>query len=85
MHSVPGEYRGFLWFFFINEQILRFLNLHNILPCALFLELITYCCVEQVASQSYVPPDVKNDKALITAVALLHKGQVKQGRDLRKT
>jgi carboxyl-terminal processing protease len=33
--------------------------------------------VEQVASQSYVPPDVKNDKALISAVALLHKGQVK--------
>jgi carboxyl-terminal processing protease len=29
--------------------------------------------VEQVASQSYIPPDVKNDKALITAVALLHK------------
>jgi carboxyl-terminal processing protease len=29
--------------------------------------------VEQVASQSYVPPDVKNDKALIAAVALLHK------------
>jgi carboxyl-terminal processing protease len=30
--------------------------------------------VEQVASQSYIPPDVKNDKALTTAVALLHKG-----------
>ena len=29
--------------------------------------------VEQVASQSYIPPDVKNDKALITAVALVHK------------
>ena len=27
MHSVPGEYHGFLWFFFINEQFLRFLNL----------------------------------------------------------
>jgi hypothetical protein len=26
-----------------------------------------------VASQSYIPPDVKNDKALITAVALVHK------------
>ncbi|HEV2198329.1 MAG TPA: glycosyltransferase family 39 protein [Bryobacteraceae bacterium] len=26
-HSVPGEYRGFLWFFVMNEQILRFLNL----------------------------------------------------------
>ena len=27
MHSGPGEYRGFLWFYFINEHILRFLNL----------------------------------------------------------
>ena len=26
-HSGPGEYHGFLWFFFINEQVLRFLNL----------------------------------------------------------
>jgi 4-amino-4-deoxy-L-arabinose transferase-like glycosyltransferase len=27
MHSAPGEYHGFLWFYFINEQLLRFLNL----------------------------------------------------------
>ena len=27
MKSIPGEYHGFLWFFFINEQLLRFLNL----------------------------------------------------------
>lgn len=26
-HGGPGEYHGFLWFFFINEQALRFLNL----------------------------------------------------------
>ncbi|HWS18778.1 MAG TPA: glycosyltransferase family 39 protein, partial [Candidatus Elarobacter sp.] len=26
-HSGPGEYHGFLWFFFMNEQFLRFLNL----------------------------------------------------------
>lgn len=26
-HSGPGEYHGFLWFHFINEQVLRFLNL----------------------------------------------------------
>ncbi|HEV2446539.1 MAG TPA: glycosyltransferase family 39 protein [Candidatus Sulfopaludibacter sp.] len=25
--SVPGEYHGFFWFFFMNEQVLRFLNL----------------------------------------------------------
>src|SRR4029077_20541053 len=27
MHSTPGEYRGFFWFYFINEHLLRFLNL----------------------------------------------------------
>ena len=27
MRSVPGEYHGFLWFYFMNEQVLRFLNL----------------------------------------------------------
>jgi 4-amino-4-deoxy-L-arabinose transferase-like glycosyltransferase len=27
MRSVPGQYHGFLWFFFMNEQVLRFLNL----------------------------------------------------------
>ncbi len=26
MHSGPGEYRGFFWFYFINEHLLRFLN-----------------------------------------------------------
>ncbi len=25
--SIPGQYHGFLWFFFMNEQVLRFLNL----------------------------------------------------------
>lgn len=27
MYSAPGEYRGFFWFYFINEHLLRFLNL----------------------------------------------------------
>ncbi len=27
LHSGPGSYKGFLWFFFINEQLLRFLNM----------------------------------------------------------
>ncbi len=27
MRSLPGQYHGFFWFFFINEQLLRFLNL----------------------------------------------------------
>src|SRR5271165_3324008 len=27
MHAGPGEYHGFFWFYFIDEQVLRFLNL----------------------------------------------------------
>jgi 4-amino-4-deoxy-L-arabinose transferase-like glycosyltransferase len=27
MHSAPGQYHGFFWFYFINEHLLRFLNL----------------------------------------------------------
>ena len=27
MHAGPGEYRGFFWFYFIDEQLLRFLNM----------------------------------------------------------
>jgi 4-amino-4-deoxy-L-arabinose transferase-like glycosyltransferase len=27
MHSSPGEYHGFFWFYFVNEHLLRFLNL----------------------------------------------------------
>ena len=26
LHSGPGQYHGFLWFYFVNEQLLRFLN-----------------------------------------------------------
>jgi 4-amino-4-deoxy-L-arabinose transferase-like glycosyltransferase len=41
LRSVPGQYHGFLWFFFINEQLLRFLNLryprdYDTVPPALF-------------------------------------------------
>jgi len=41
MHSGPGEYHGFLWFFVINEQLLRFLNLryprdYNTVPVVWF-------------------------------------------------
>jgi 4-amino-4-deoxy-L-arabinose transferase-like glycosyltransferase len=41
LHSGPGEYHGFFWFYFINEHLLRFLNLryprdYNTVPRALF-------------------------------------------------
>ncbi|HYM09458.1 MAG TPA: glycosyltransferase family 39 protein [Bryobacterales bacterium] len=43
-HSDPGVYRGFFWFYFINEHILRFLNLryprdYNTVPRIPFLLL----------------------------------------------
>ena len=41
LKSLPGHYHGFLWFYFINEQLLRFLNLryprdYNTVPRAWF-------------------------------------------------
>jgi 4-amino-4-deoxy-L-arabinose transferase-like glycosyltransferase len=41
IHSVPGTYRGFFWFYFMNEHVLRFLNLryprdYNTVPRAYF-------------------------------------------------
>ena len=41
MHSERGSYRGFFWFYFINEHVLRFLNLryprdYNTVPRWLF-------------------------------------------------
>ncbi len=41
MHSSPGEYHGFFWFFFFNEHVFRFLNMrhprdYNTVPRAAF-------------------------------------------------
>jgi 4-amino-4-deoxy-L-arabinose transferase-like glycosyltransferase len=41
MHSEPGSWRGFFWFYFFNEHILRFLNLryprdYDTVPRSLF-------------------------------------------------
>ncbi len=41
LHSGPGEYHGFFWFYFINEHLLRFLNLryprdYNTVPRLVF-------------------------------------------------
>jgi len=44
LHAGPGEYHGFLWFYFFNEHLLRFLNLryprdYNTVPRLLFWAL----------------------------------------------
>ena len=44
LHSGPGLYRGFFWFYFFNEHLLRFLNLryprdYNTVPRPLFWAL----------------------------------------------
>jgi 4-amino-4-deoxy-L-arabinose transferase-like glycosyltransferase len=41
LHSGPGQYHGFFWFYFVNEHVLRFLNLryprdYNTVPRAYF-------------------------------------------------
>lgn len=41
LRSAPGEYRGFFWFYFMNEHVLRFLNMryprdYNTVPRHLF-------------------------------------------------
>jgi 4-amino-4-deoxy-L-arabinose transferase-like glycosyltransferase len=41
MHSGPGSYHGFFWFYFLNEHVFRFLNMryprdYNTVPRALF-------------------------------------------------
>jgi len=41
LHSGPGEYHGFFWFYFINEHVVRFLNLryprdYNTVPRSAF-------------------------------------------------
>src|SRR5207302_3394321 len=44
MHSGPGDYKGFLWFYFMNEHVLRFLNMryprdYDTVPRLLFWSL----------------------------------------------
>jgi 4-amino-4-deoxy-L-arabinose transferase-like glycosyltransferase len=66
--SGPGRYRGFLWFYFINEHLLRFLNLryprdYNTVPRPLFwlLHLVWFfpwsVYLPRLARLSYRPVD----------------------------
>jgi 4-amino-4-deoxy-L-arabinose transferase-like glycosyltransferase len=68
MHSGPGEYRGFFWFYFMNEHVLRFLNLryprdYNTVPRPAFwlLHLVWLfpwsVYFPAVARQSFKPAD----------------------------
>ncbi len=68
LHSGPGQYHGFLWFFFMNEQVLRFLNLryprdYNTVPRVYFwlfhlLWLFPWSVyLPAVAKLSYKPVD----------------------------
>jgi 4-amino-4-deoxy-L-arabinose transferase-like glycosyltransferase len=74
LHSGPGEYHGFLWFFFINEQLLRFLNLryprdYNTVPRLYFwlLHLVWLfpwsVYLPAVAKLSFKPKPESNDRA----------------------
>jgi hypothetical protein len=68
MHSGPGEYHGFFWFYFMNEHVLRFLNLryprdYDTVPRPLFwlLHLIWFfpwsVYLPAVIRQSFKPVD----------------------------
>ncbi len=74
LHSGPGEYHGFLWFFFINEQLLRFLNLryprdYNTVPRLYFwlLHLVWLfpwsVYFPAIAQLSFKPDSSFNDRA----------------------
>jgi 4-amino-4-deoxy-L-arabinose transferase-like glycosyltransferase len=74
LHSGPGEYHGFLWFFFINEQLLRFLNLryprdYNTVP-RLYFWLLHLAWLfpwsvyfPAIAKLSFKPKSKSNDRA----------------------
>ncbi len=68
LHSGPGEYHGFFWFYFMNEHVLRFLGLryphdYNTVPRVLFwlmnlLWLFPWSIYfPSVAALSYKPQD----------------------------
>jgi 4-amino-4-deoxy-L-arabinose transferase-like glycosyltransferase len=68
LHGGPGQYHGFLWFFFINEQLLRFLNLryprdYNTVPRFYFwaLHLVWFfpwsLYLPAIAKTSFAPVD----------------------------
>jgi 4-amino-4-deoxy-L-arabinose transferase-like glycosyltransferase len=78
MHSRPGEYHGFFWFYFINEHVLRFLNLryprdYNTVPRLLFWLLnlvwlfpwsIFLLCVRRLSSR----PESRAERTRLMAV-----------------
>jgi 4-amino-4-deoxy-L-arabinose transferase-like glycosyltransferase len=79
LHSGPGEYHGFFWFFFINEQLLRFLNLryprdYNTVPRLYFwlLHLVWLfpwsVYLPAVAKLSFAPTDRAGRTRLLALV-----------------
>ena len=82
LHSGPGEYHGFFWFFFINEQLLRFLNLryprdYNTVP-RLYFWLLHLAWLfpwsvyfPALAQLSFKPPSTSNDRASRTRLLAL--------------
>jgi 4-amino-4-deoxy-L-arabinose transferase-like glycosyltransferase len=73
LHSDPGVYRGFLWFYFINEHILRFLNLryphdYNTVPRVPFL-LLTFLSFS--TTQEYYSLPCYPAFAILAGAALL--------------
>ena len=86
LHSGPGEYHGFLWFYFINEQLLRFLNLryprdYNTVPRLYFwlfhlLWLFPWSVYLPGGGQAVVPPggSRRPDSAAGAVLDWIHPG-----------
>jgi 4-amino-4-deoxy-L-arabinose transferase-like glycosyltransferase len=77
LHSGPGQFHGFFWFYFINEHVLRFLNLryprdYNTVPRAAFwllhlVWLFPWCVYFPAAARlGYKPVDRAGRTRLLT-------------------
>jgi 4-amino-4-deoxy-L-arabinose transferase-like glycosyltransferase len=81
LKSIPGEYHGFWWFFFINEQLLRFLNLryprdYDTVPPVLFwlfnlIWLFPWSVYLFGACRLSYRPTNRSGKTLLLAVCLI--------------
>jgi Dolichyl-phosphate-mannose-protein mannosyltransferase len=78
MHSGPGQYHGFFWFYFFNEHLLRFLNLryprdYNTVPRPLFwllnlVWLFPWSAYLPAAVKLSYQPDSRAGRARLIAV-----------------
>ncbi len=82
MHSSPGEYHGFFWFYFLNEHLFRFLNMryprdYNTVPrlwfwLLHFVWLFPWSCNPDHRLQTKLPPHQSRRKGPFTSPDMDH-------------